>query len=127
MLLQVLRETLNCKLPIEIYHFPDEMKDEKVRADLIAWGGVKVVEVSVGRPSGFDSKEKANGELTAGRRAVRTVLEDSWEPNRISGKSNGVSSSTRFQSRPLGADTRSSYTPRLYRYQNGRVYSNRIH
>jgi len=48
MLLQVLRETLNCKLPIEIYHFPDEMKDEKVRADLIAWGGVKVVEVSVG-------------------------------------------------------------------------------
>jgi hypothetical protein len=48
MLLQVLRETLHCKLPIEIYHFPDEMKDEKVRADLVAWGGVKVVEVSVG-------------------------------------------------------------------------------
>ena len=41
----MLRKTLGCTLPIEIYHFPDEMEDEAIRNDLIAWGDVKVVEV----------------------------------------------------------------------------------
>jgi hypothetical protein len=41
----MLRKTLGCTLPIEIYHFPDEMEDEAVRNELIAWGDVSVVKV----------------------------------------------------------------------------------
>lgn len=44
-LLKMLRKTLRCTLPIEIYHFPDEMEDEAVRNELIAWGDVSVVKV----------------------------------------------------------------------------------
>ncbi|KAG7563015.1 hypothetical protein FFLO_01573 [Filobasidium floriforme] len=44
-LLKMLRKTLGCTLPIEIYHFPDEMEDEAVRNELIAWGDVSVVKL----------------------------------------------------------------------------------
>lgn len=31
MQLDMLRNVLDCKLPIELYHFPDEMQDPEVR------------------------------------------------------------------------------------------------
>lgn len=45
-LLKMLRETLGCTLPIEMYHFPDEMQDAGVREKFEAFGDVKIVEVS---------------------------------------------------------------------------------
>lgn len=42
-LLKMLRETLKSKLPVEIYHFPDEMQDAQVRDELMAHGDVKLV------------------------------------------------------------------------------------
>lgn len=42
----MLRETLGCTLPIEMYHFPDEMQDPEVRRRFEAFGDVTIVEVS---------------------------------------------------------------------------------
>jgi alpha 1,2-mannosyltransferase len=44
----MLRQTLGCKLPIEVYHFPDEMQDPEIRQAFIDEYDVqlKVVEMS---------------------------------------------------------------------------------
>ncbi len=36
--LKMLREVLKSKLPIELYHFPDELKEEETRKELEAQG-----------------------------------------------------------------------------------------
>jgi hypothetical protein len=43
----MLRKTLNCKLPIELYHFPDEMQDEEIRRAFVDEFDVELKVVSV--------------------------------------------------------------------------------
>ncbi|WVQ95170.1 hypothetical protein IAU59_002264 [Kwoniella sp. CBS 9459] len=50
--LHMLRHVLHTELPIEIYHFPDEMQDEAEREALISEYDVRLKEVSGKRPDG---------------------------------------------------------------------------
>jgi hypothetical protein len=60
----MLRTTLKCDLPVEIYHFPDEMHDQVEREKMEVFGGVRLVEVRVG---GEGSRQGGNvGETDLG-------------------------------------------------------------
>lgn len=48
----MLRKVLHSTLPIEMYHFPDEMQDKALREELEASYDLKLVEVSGKRPNG---------------------------------------------------------------------------
>ena len=48
----MLRKVLHSTLPIEMYHFPDEMQDKELREELEATYDLKLVEVSGKRPNG---------------------------------------------------------------------------
>ena len=46
--LDMLRNVLNCKLPIELYHFPDEMQDSETRKFFTDNFDVKLISVRRG-------------------------------------------------------------------------------
>ena len=46
--LDMLRNVLKCKLPIELYHFPDEMQDRETRKFFVDNFDVKLVSVRRG-------------------------------------------------------------------------------
>lgn len=56
----MLRNVLHSTLPIEMYHFPDEMQDKELRAELEATYDLKLVEVSGKRPNGKSWSESLN-------------------------------------------------------------------
>lgn len=49
--LDMLRNVLKCKLPIELYHFPDEMQDPETRKFFVDNFDVKLVSVGRGLTS----------------------------------------------------------------------------
>lgn len=63
----MLRNVLHSKLPIELYHFPDELQDKELRAELEASYDLHLVEVSGKRPNGKSWSESACAGCTESR------------------------------------------------------------